>query len=30
MEVEVAYVEGGELGAGEQEDAVEDEFGKFK
>ena len=30
MKVEVAYVEGGELGAGAREDAAEDEFGKFK
>ena len=30
MEAEVSYVKGGELGAGVREDAVEDEFGKFK
>ena len=30
MKVEVAYVEGGELGSGTREDAVEDEFGEFK
>ena len=30
VEVEVADVEGGKLGAGTQEDAVEDEFGEFK
>ena len=30
MEVEVAYFEGGELGAGTREDAVEEKFGKFK
>ena len=30
VEVEVSDVEGGELGAGTQEDAVEDEFGEFK
>ena len=29
-EVEVANVEGGELGAGTQEEAVKDEFGEFK
>ena len=30
VEVEVADVEGGKLGAGTQEDVVEDKFGKFK
>ena len=30
LKVEVAYVEGGELGAGSREEAVDDEFGKFK
>ena len=30
VEVEVANVEGGKLGAGTQEDAVKEEFGKFK
>ena len=30
LQVEVAYVKGGELGAGAREDAVEDELGKFK
>ena len=30
MQVEVAYVKSGELGAGVQEDAVENELGKFK
>ena len=30
MQVEVAYIKGGELGAWAREDAVEDDFGKFK
>ena len=29
MQVEVAYIKGGELGAGALEDAVEDQLGKF-
>ena len=30
MQVEVAYIKCGELGAGAREDTVEDELGKFK
>ena len=30
LQVEIAYIECGELGARAQEDAVEDELGKFK
>ena len=30
MQVEIANVKGGELGAGAREDAVEDELGKFE
>ena len=30
MQVEVAYIKSGEIGAGAREDAVEDELGKFK